>query len=225
MTGDVVRDAYAGRAEEYTALLGSMANTHESDQRLVAQWARDLRGAVIDAGCGPGHWTDFLKKRGVDAEGIDHVQAFIVQARKRFPTVPSRVASLDDLEAPDGYAAAILAWYSVIHLAPNDLPAVLREFARCIAPGSSLLLGFFEGDAVVPFPHAVTTAYFWPIGEMSTQLEAAGFHVHAVTTRIDGSVPSEVPCQLQAPTPIRPRNLKGLPLDSLCHKPSPIRGA
>lgn len=209
MTGDVVRDAYAGRAEEYTALLGSMANTHESDQRLIAQWARDLRGAVIDAGCGPGHWTDFLKKRGVDAEGIDHVPAFIRQARKRFPTVPFRVASLDDLEVPDGYAAAILAWYSVIHLAPNDLPAVLREFARCIAPRGSLLLGFFEGDTVVPFPHAVTTAYFWPIGDMSTQLEAAGFHVHAVNTRtdpgkrshaaiiahrIDGSVPPEVPC-------------------------------
>lgn len=128
--GNVIRDAYAGRAEEYTALLGSMANTHESDQRLVAQWARDLRGAVIDAGCGPGHWTDFLQKRGVDAEGIDQVQAFIGRARERFPTVPFRVASLGDLKVRDGYAAAILAWYSVIHLAPNDLPAVLREFAR-----------------------------------------------------------------------------------------------
>ena len=209
MTGNVVLDAYAGRAEEYTALLGSMANTHESDQRLVAQWARDLRGAVIDAGCGPGHWTDFLKKRGVDAEGIDQVQAFIGQAKKRFPAVPFRVASLGDLEVRDGYAAAILAWYSVIHLAPSDLPAVLREFARCIVPGGSLLLGFFEGDTVEPFPHAVATAYFWPIGEISTQLEAAGFHVHAVNTRtdpgkrshaaiiahrIDGSAPSEVPC-------------------------------
>ena len=209
MTGNVVRDAYAGRAEEYTALLGSMADTHESDQRFVAQWAQDLRGAVIDAGCGPGHWTDFLKKRGVDSEGIEHVQAFIVQARKRFPAVPFRVASLGDLGVRDGYAAAILAWYSVIHLVPNDLPAVLREFARCIAPGGSLLLGFFEGDAVEPFPHAVTTAYFWPIGEMSAQLEAAGFHVQAVNTRtdpgkrshaaiiaqrIDSSAPSEVPC-------------------------------
>ena len=209
MIGNVVLGAYAGRAEEYTALLGSMANTQESDQRFVAQWARDLRGAVIDAGCGPGHWTDFLKKRGVDAEGIDHVQAFIRQARKRFPTVPFRVASLDDLGVLDGYAVAILAWYSVIHLAPNDLPAVLHEFARCIAPGGSLLLGFFEGDTVEPFPHAVTTAYFWPIGEMSRQLEAAGFHVHAVDTRtdpgkrshaariahrIDGLVPLEVPC-------------------------------
>ncbi|MBC7596620.1 MAG: class I SAM-dependent methyltransferase [Kineosporiaceae bacterium] len=208
MAANVIRDAYAGRAEEYTAMLGSMAYTHEADQQLVAQWACDVRGAVIDAGCGPGHWTDFLKNRGVDAEGVDQVQAFIGRARKRFPAVPFRVASLGDLKVRDGYAAAILAWYSIIHLAPSDLPAVLSEFARCIAPGGSLLLGFFEGAAVEPFPHAVTTAYFWPIGEMSTQLETAGFHVHSVNTRtdpgerahaaiiahrIDGSAPSDVP--------------------------------
>ena len=139
MICNVVLGAYAGRAEEYTALLGSMANTHKSDQRLVARWAHDLRGAVIDAGCGPGHWTDFLKKRGVDAEGIDQVQAFIGQARRRFPAVPFRVASLGDLEVRDGYAAAILAWYSVIHLAPNDLPAVPRRNHRPTNRGFSAL--------------------------------------------------------------------------------------
>ncbi|MBC7595929.1 MAG: methyltransferase domain-containing protein, partial [Kineosporiaceae bacterium] len=46
------------------------------DRLLVAKWASDLRGSVIDAGCGPGHWTDFLRKRGVEAEGVDQVQEF-----------------------------------------------------------------------------------------------------------------------------------------------------
>ena len=185
VTGNVVREAYADRAEEYTALLGSMANTHESDQRLVAQWASDLRGPVIDAGCGPGHWTDFLRKLGVEAEGVDQVQEFIGRAKARFPAVSFRIGSLGDLDVPDGYAVAVLAWYSVIHLAPDELTSVLHEFARCIAPGGSLLVGFFEGDAVVPFPHAVTTAYFWPVGEMSAQLKTAGFKVHEVHTRTD----------------------------------------
>ena len=94
-------------------------------------------------------------------------------------------SSLGDLDVPDGYAVAILAWYSVIHLAPDELTSVLREFARCIAPGGSLLVGFFEGDAVVPFPHAVSTAYFWPVGDMSAQLRTAGFKVHEVRTRTD----------------------------------------
>ncbi|KGJ75681.1 SAM-dependent methyltransferase [Cryobacterium roopkundense] len=185
MTGNVVREAYADRAEEYTALLGSMANTHESDQRLVAKWASDLRGRVIDAGCGPGHWTEFLRELGVEAEGVDQVQEFIGRAKARFPAVPFRTGSLGDLDVPDGYAAAVLAWYSLIHLAPDELAPVLCEFARCIAPGGSLLIAFFEGDSVVPFSHAVTTAYFWPVGEMSVQLKTAGFVVYEVHTRTD----------------------------------------
>lgn len=185
MIGNVVREAYADRAEEYTALLGSMAHTHESDQQLVATWASDLRGPVIDAGCGPGHWTDFLAKLGVEAEGVDQVQEFIGRAQARFPAVTFRIGSLGDLDVPDGYAAGVLAWYSIVHLDLNELTSVLREFARCIAPGGSLLLGFFEGDAVVQFPHAVTIAYFWPVGEMSAQLKTAGFEVHEVHTRTD----------------------------------------
>ena len=185
MTANRVREAYAERAEEYTRLLGSIADTHELDQQLVGHWAREIQGAVIDAGCGPGHWTDFLNKLGANAEGIDHVPAFIRNARRRFPNVPFRVASLVDLGVNDGSATAILSWYSVIHLAPTELQSVLVEFARCIAPGGSLLLGFFEGDTVEPFAHAVTTAYFWPIGKMSAKLEIAGFQVDSVHTRTD----------------------------------------
>jgi len=162
-----------------------MVHTHESDQQLVVKWASDLRGPVIDAGCGPGHWTDFLSKLGVEVEGVDQVQDFIEQATARFPSVPFRIGSLGDLDVPDRYAVAVLAWYSVIHLAPTELTSVLREFARCIAPGGSLLIGFFDGDAVEPFPHAVTTAYFWPVAEMSAQLKTAGFTVHEVHTRTD----------------------------------------
>lgn len=185
MTGNAVREAYASRAEEYTALLGSMTNTHEADRQLVATWASDVRGPVIDAGCGPGHWTDFLTKLGVEAEGIDQVQEFVERAKARFPAVPFRAGSLADLGVPDGFAAAVLAWYSVIHLAPDELTSVLREFARCIEPGGSLLIGFFAGDAVAPFPHAVTTAYFWPVGKMSARLKTAGFTVREVHTRTD----------------------------------------
>jgi hypothetical protein len=29
---------------------------------------------------------------------------------------------------------AVLSWYSIIHTPPQDVPAVLNEFARCIRP-------------------------------------------------------------------------------------------
>ncbi|MEF3402982.1 hypothetical protein [Agromyces sp. CCNWLW203] len=55
-----VRAAYTERAEEYISVLGSVADTHELDRELITRWAEPLEGLVLDAGCGPGHWTDHL---------------------------------------------------------------------------------------------------------------------------------------------------------------------
>jgi SAM-dependent methyltransferase len=188
MRSHTVRAAYAARAAEYTGLFGSINSTHPSDRALVREWAGELDGKVIDAGCGPGQWTNFLHSLGTDVEGVDLVPEFIATARETYPDVPFSVGSLEQLTAPDGSLAGILAWYSVIHTPPEDLGVVFTEFARCLKPGGRLLLGFFEADAVEEFPHAVTPAYFWPVEEMSARLERAGFAVVSAHSRTDPGV-------------------------------------
>jgi len=188
MSTAAVRAAYSERAEEYISLFGSVSDAHELDHDLVSRWAQRLEGPVLDAGCGPGHWADHLRRLGHDAEGVDLVPAFVARASERFPDVPFRVASFDDLGVPDAGLGGILAWYSLIHLEPANVPSALDEFARCIAPGGSLLLGFFDGARVEPFPHKVVTAYFWPPSAMAERVEAAGFSVEEVHTRIDAGV-------------------------------------
>lgn len=65
--------------------------------------------------------------------------------------------------------------YSLIHFDPEQVPSVLRELARRLTPGGLLLLGLFEGDEIARFPHAVTPAYSWPVGDLCRILSAAGF--------------------------------------------------
>ncbi|MFC4004348.1 class I SAM-dependent DNA methyltransferase [Prauserella oleivorans] len=182
---DEVRDAYGRRAAEYADLFGSREAMPEPDRTLVSRWAGEISGRMIDAGCGPGQWTDLLRGQGCDIEGVDLVPRFVDIARSRFPGAAFRVGELDDLGVPDGSVAGILSWYSVIHADPGLVPGILGEFARCLGDGGSLLLGMFEGPRVEPFPHAVTTAYFWSIGEMSQRLREAGFHVEATESRVD----------------------------------------
>ena len=111
--------------------------------------------------------------------------SFVEHARTRFPDVPFRVASFSDFGVPDGQLGGVLAWYSLIHLALTDLESVLGEFGRCIAPGGTLLLGFFEGPDGEPFPHAVTTAYFLSAEAMAGRLARVGFDVTDVWKRSD----------------------------------------
>lgn len=182
-TDDTVRAAYSARADEYAAALGSVSAMDPLDVQLISDWAARCRGPIVDAGCGPGHWTHLLTELGAQVEGVDLVPAFVELAGTRFPTASYRVAPLDDLDVPDHSAAGILAWYSLIHLEPARMPTVLQELRRCLRDDGTLLVGFFTSDRLEPFPHTVTTAWSWPFDELTRRLDDAGFVVRETHTR------------------------------------------
>ena len=182
---EVGRAAYSGRAAEYIDVLGSMGSVHPSDLQIVSTWASDVRGEVIDAGCGPGHWTNLLAQQGLTARGIDRVPEFIAHAERAFPSASYTLGDLDHLDADTNSVGGILSWYSLIHHEPDAIRVPLREFGRVLVPGGTLLVGFFEGPVIEKFAHAVTPAYRWPVEAISAQLSRAGFDVlesHVRTT-------------------------------------------
>ena len=185
MANEASRAAYSGRATEYIDRLGSMSSVHPSDLQIVSTWASDVQGDLIDAGCGPGHWTNFLTQQGVIARGIDQVPEFIAHATTAFPTVDFAIGSIDSIDAGSNSVGGILSWYSLIHYEPDAIQVALREFGRVVKPGGLLLVGFFAGPAVEKFAHAVTPAYRWPVDALSAELGRAGFDVlesHVRTT-------------------------------------------
>ncbi|MEA9987198.1 MULTISPECIES: class I SAM-dependent methyltransferase [Subtercola] len=169
--------AYSARATEYIDRLGSMSSVHPSDLQIVSTWALDVDGDLIDAGCGPGQWTNFLTQLGVSARGIDRVPEFIAHAATAFSAANFAIESLDSIEADTHSVGGILSWYSLIHYEPRAIQVPLREFDRVIKPGGALLVGFFEGPEVEKFAHAVAPAYRWSVDAISAELDRAGFDV------------------------------------------------
>ena len=159
------------------------------DLTSITEWAARCDGPIVDAGCGPGHWTHLLTGLGAEVEGVDLVPAFVALARARFPTASYRVGRLDDLGLPNGAAAGILAWYSLIHLEPVRVPPVLRELRRCLRDDGTVLVGFFASERLEPFPHAVTTAWSWPVDELRRLVEEAGFVVRETHVRANPGRP------------------------------------
>lgn len=129
------------------------------------------------AGPGTGPPSSATAAATVARSGLDISIEFVESARSRFPDLCFAQASFRALPFSDGAVGGILAWYSLIHTDPADVPAVLAEFARVLVPGGSLLLGFFVGEPREPFSHAVTTAYFWSAEALDALLADAGFEV------------------------------------------------
>jgi SAM-dependent methyltransferase len=102
-------------------------------------------GPVADVGCGPGHVTAHLHELGADAFGIDLSPGMIEVARRDHPGLRFEVGSMTDLGLADASVAGLLAWWSLIHVPDDAVPAVFRHFRRVLRPGGLLLLGFHVG--------------------------------------------------------------------------------
>ncbi|WP_425565132.1 class I SAM-dependent methyltransferase [Saccharopolyspora taberi] len=147
------------------------------DRAVLAAFAELARGAgpVAELGCGSGRVAAHLRDLGLDMSGVDLSPALIELARQEYPDLRFEIGSMDALDLADGALGGIVAWYSVIHAPPQEIPSYFAEFARVLAPGGHLLLGFFEGEPLTAFDHKVVTAYRWPIDELAKLAGEAGF--------------------------------------------------
>jgi uncharacterized protein len=105
---------------------------------------------VVEVGSGPGHVTAYLSEGGAEATGIDLSPGMVAEARRRFPGPTYEVGDLRRLARPATSAgwAAVLGWYSLIHLAASEVPGAVAVLARLLAPGGLLVLGMHAGAEV-----------------------------------------------------------------------------
>ncbi len=156
-------------------------------------------GPVADVGCGPGQVTAHLHKLGVNAFGIDLSPAMIDLARRDHPDLRFEVGSMTDLPLADASIAALLAFWSLIHIPDDAIPTVLGQFRRVLRPGGPLLLGFHVGDEPRPktqgyggHPMKAYVHCRQP-DQVATWLHDAGFTVKAqMLLDLDQSVPGAV---------------------------------
>lgn len=172
---DLVGDAYAAVADEYTELFGHVSSVHPDDVALIEHHLTITSGTVLDLGCGPGHLTAHLMASGVRTIGLDLAPAFIEHAHTACVANTFVVGSLRHLPFRDAAASGILAWYSLIHLPPTEIDGMLTELRRVAALGSRVVVGFFDGDDVAEFPHRVTAGYLWPVDELAGRMTRSGF--------------------------------------------------
>lgn len=136
-------------------------------------------GTVLDAGCGPGHISAHLVRRGLAVVvGVDLARAALGLARGACPSAGFVVGRLEELPLVSGSVAGVLSSYSIIHTPPERLPGVLAQMVRVLAGGGHLLVSFQSDEdparPVEVFDHQVATAYRYGIDQVLEPLREAG---------------------------------------------------
>jgi uncharacterized protein len=148
---DKVRAAYADVAVSYAEHLCDELAGLPFESWLLHRVVELADGApVIDAGTGPGHVAAFLAQAGADVTGLDFTPQMVDEARRRYPGVSYQVGDLRRLMRPTTYDGwgAVLAWYSLIHLAASELPPAIDSLVRPVRPNGWLVLALHAGADV-----------------------------------------------------------------------------
>jgi uncharacterized protein YceH (UPF0502 family) len=146
-----VRAAYAAVAASYGEHLCEELAGLPFESWLLRRMADLSHGApMIEVGTGPGHVAAFLAEAGANVTGLDLTPEMVNEARRRYPGVTYQVGDLRRLMRPgtdDGWGA-VLAWYSLIHLAASELPAAIASLARPLRANGWLVLALHAGAEV-----------------------------------------------------------------------------
>jgi len=177
-----VQAGYDRVADHYASEFFGELTHKPFDCRLLDEFAESVNGAgtVCELGCGPGQVARYLKDRGVDMRGIDLSEGMVKVAARLNPDIPFSRGNMLGLDLADDSLAAVVLFYSIIHIQRNDVTKVFQELARVLKPGGKLFMAFHGGEGELHrdewYGETVSIDFCLFQGtEMTDYLEAAGF--------------------------------------------------
>lgn len=157
---------------------------HKEEQVTAASWliGHLKPGArILDAGCGTGRPTARqLSEAGMSVMGIDISPVMLSLARKNVPRATFSEMDIMDLAPGIGEFDAVVAFFSLLMLARQQIPPALARIRQILVPQGWLVLGMVEADVddiPIPFLGAQVRVTGYPRSELRDVVTAAGFTV------------------------------------------------
>jgi ubiquinone/menaquinone biosynthesis C-methylase UbiE len=185
---DGTRASYNRVATHYAAQLANELEHKPIERELLTAFQPEVPGRICDLGCGPGHIAAFLHALGRDVVGVDLAEQMVAEAQRLNPSIEFLQGNMRHLPFTDASLAGIVAFYSLIHIPPAEIPTVTQEMWRVLQPGGEVLVGFHRGQEVRHFAEwwgeTVDLDFrFFTTQEMADWLTGAGFTIAAITER------------------------------------------
>ena len=122
---------------------GDWGRRHILDPVMLARVASGRFGNALDVGCGEGRFCRMLKAAGVRTTGIDPTPALLEAAGRRDPSGDYRFGRAEHLEFAAASFDLVVSYITLVDI--PDFRAAIREMARVLKPGGSLLVANLTG--------------------------------------------------------------------------------
>lgn len=185
------REAYDAVAVAYARMLPDLTAETPLDRAVLTAFV-EMVGRdelVVEVGCGTGRVTAHLADAGLRVVGVDLSPAMAAVGRAARPDLPFVAGHAGALPLQSGSVGGLVAWYSLINLPTDRLPAVFAELARVARPGAPVVVAFQSGegervDRDVSYGEPVALTYYrHRVEVVADALTAAGFVPYATVRR------------------------------------------
>jgi SAM-dependent methyltransferase len=122
---------------------GDWGREHVLDPVMLERVAAGRYQRALDVGCGEGRFCRLLKSAGVTAVGIDPTVQLLDVARQRDPAGDYRMGVAERLEFESESFDLVVSYVTLVDIV--DFRTAIREMARVLKPGGSLLVANLNG--------------------------------------------------------------------------------
>jgi ubiquinone/menaquinone biosynthesis C-methylase UbiE len=148
------------------------------EQPVVHAMLADIApGRALDAACGTGRHTAELVRLGHDVTGVDVSPEMLEVAGARLPGATFTTGRLESLPVPDGAFDVAVCALALSHNA--DLAAPMKELARAVKPGGSIVVSDFHPFMALLGGTAVFTGDADELPFVRTELHQLGDYLAA----------------------------------------------
>ncbi len=140
--------------------------------RFLKKYAGSPGNALLDVGCGPGHYCGRFASEGFSALGIDLDEAMIAEAQQRYPEAAFRCLDMQRVDEAGGPFDCIWSIGNVMaHLPADELAPFISKIHKLLKPGGYWIMQVMNWDAL-----AGLTDYDFPVRTIDANGSIATFH-------------------------------------------------
>lgn len=122
---------------------GDWGRQNVLDPVMMARVANGKFASALDVGCGEGRFCRMLKAAGLNPTGIDPTPQLLEVARRRDPSGDYRLGRAEQLDLEASSFDLVVSYITLVDI--PDFRAAIREMARVLKPGGSLLMANLTG--------------------------------------------------------------------------------